>query len=152
MSLGLGCLPSHVVPERITKWLTAENISYLQLIGEDARNTLFSCVLNYGSGTQIRVIQASTKIDSICVSAVLELKASTVKKLKQKTKTELENIFNELRLKLSCIDAELTIRSDNIVVSNTIYYDGLTKDRFFKAVTDVDKAYTSTGWLLEQML
>ncbi len=82
----------------------------------------------------------------------MELKASTVKKLKQKTKTELENIFNELRLKLSCIDAELTIRSDNIVVSNTIYYDGLTKDRFFKAVTDVDKAYTSTGWLLEQML
>jgi hypothetical protein len=140
------------VPERVTKWLTAENISYSQLIGEDARNTLFSCVLTLGSGTTIRVIQASARIDSICVSAVLGLTPVQVKMLSQKTKTTSENVFNELRFKLACIDVELDVHSDNFVVSNTIYYDGLTKDRFFKAVSDVDKAYGFAGWLLEQML
>jgi hypothetical protein len=150
LSLPKGCLPSHVVPNKIKSWLVAEEFEFVQLIGEDARNTLFNYLVTLPSGTKVNVVQASSRVDSVCVSAGLPFSASQVKMLRQKSKVEREDVFSGLRLKLAPLDVGLGFGDDMVVFSSMIYYDGLTKDSFFKAVSDVDKAYSLAGWLLRK--
>ena len=152
MALGLGCLPAHVVPARIKNWLKAEKLDFVQLIGEQSRNTLFNYSIGLESGTKINVFQYSNKIDSICVSAVLDLLPNHIKKLSQKSSADREAVFSEVRFKLACLDVAVTFGENKMVVSNNIYFDGLTKDRFFKAVTDIEKAYNLAGWVMKQLL
>ena len=152
MGLGFGCLPAHVVPVRLKNWLKAEKLSFVQLIGEQSRNTLFCYSVTLESGLNIKVFQYSHKIDSICVSAVLDLLPHQIKKLSQKSKVERETILSEARLKLACVDVSVTFGDNKMVVSNNIYFDGLTKDRFFNAVSDVEKAYSLAGWVMKQLL
>ncbi len=145
MALPKGCLPSHEIPERIKRWLEAEEFSYVQIIGELARNMLFSYVVTMPSGTKITVFQPSNKKDSICISTALVLSADQVKKLRQKSKIEREEIFSELHFKLASVDVEFTVEGGEIyrrtVINHPIYYDALTKDRFFKAIFTVYKAF-----------
>ena len=156
MAIPKGCLPSKEVPERIKRWLDSEEYSYVQIIGELARNTLFSYLLTLLSGTEISVFQPSNKKDSVSVSAALVLSATQVKRLRQKSKIEQEEIFSELRFKLASVDVEFTFEGGEIcrriVISHLIYYDVLTKDRFFKAISMVNKAYSLAGWVLKQSI
>lgn len=156
MALPKGCLPSHEVPERIKRWLEAEEFSYVQIIGEQALNTLFSYVVTLPSGTKISVFQPSNKKDSICVSAALVLSVDQVKKLRQKSKIEREEIFSELHFKLASVDVEFSFEGGEIyrriVISHPIYFDALTKDRFFKAVSTVYKAFSLASWVIKQSI
>ncbi len=156
LAIPKGCLPSQAVPERIKQWLEAEEFSYVQLIGELARNTLFSYVVTLPSETELSVFQSSNKKDSICVSGVLVLSADQVKQLRQKSKVEQEEIFSELQFKLASVDVEFTFEGGEvyrkIAINHPIYYDGLTKDRFFKAISMVNKAYSLAIRVLKQLI
>ena len=156
MSISKGCLPSQAIPVKLRRWLEAEEFSCVQLIGELARNTLFSYVVTLPSETKIVVFQPSNKNDSICVSCALVLSADQVKRLRQKSEAEQERIFSELQLRLSSVDVDFTFEGGEvyrkIVVNHVIYYDGLTKNRFFKAISTVNKAHHLSRLLLKQLL
>ena len=132
MALGKGCLHAHVVPEKIKKWLKEEEYPFSQLIGETARNELFNYLVTLPSKTKINIVQSSSRKDSFCVNAVLPF-------IGEQT-TKKQKLISKMRFKLAPVDATLDFTEDKIVASHIIYYDGLTKDRLFQAISTIDKA------------
>ena len=145
MAFGKGCLPAHVVPEKIKKWLTGEEYPFIQLIGETARNELFNYLVTLPSKTKINVVQSSHRKDSLCVSVVLPFFGEQATSKKQK-------LFSKMRFKLAPVDVTLDFMDDKIVASHMIYYDGLTKDRLFRAISTVEKAYGLLDLVLKKNL
>ena len=156
MAIPKGCAPSHAVPAKLKKWLEEEEFSYVQLIGELARNTLFSYHLTLPYDTEITVFQATDRKDSVNVSAVLLLSAEQVKKLREKSKKEQEEFFSDLCFKLAPLDVDLTLEGGevyrSISLNHQIFYDGLAKDRFFKAISVIDKAHSLAKWITKHSL
>ena len=128
----------------------------MQIIGELAKNTLFSYVVTLSPEREFVVFQSSNKNDSICISSVLVLSKDQIKKLRQKPKDEQVEIFMELQLKLASLDVEFTFEGREICrrigINHTIYFDGLTKDRLLKAVSLFHKAYSLASWVLEKSI
>jgi hypothetical protein len=156
LAIPKGCLPSKEVPEKLKRWLDAEKIYWVQLIGEFARNTIFSFHVTLPSGTELTVLQPSDKKDSLMVSATLFLTEEQSKRLRQKPLCVQEDTLSDLRFKLAPLEVELKIEGGEIYrrisINHQIYFDGLTKDRFFRAVSTVKRAYELAEWILEQQL
>ena len=152
MALGKGCLHAHVVPEKIKKWLTEEELNFVQLIGEQARNALFNILVTLPSKTKVNIVQSSHKKDSLCVSAVLIFGANQIKQLEQKSKPEIEKIFSKIQFKLAAVDAIINFGENKLTASHIIYYDGLTKDRLFHAISIIEKAYILSDLALKKAL
>ena len=156
MAIPRGCLPAQEIADKIKLWLDAEELNSVILIGEFARNTLFSFHVTLPSGTEITVFQSSNKKDSITISATLFLPDEKVKKIRKKLKSKQEKIFSEVLIKLAPLDVEVILEGGEICqridINHQIYFDGLTKDRFFGAVSTVNKAYRLTEWILEQSI
>lgn len=156
MAIPKGCLPAQQVPEKLKRWMDSEELNWAQLIGEFAQNTLFRYHITLESGTELNVFQPSIKKDVINVSAALFLSSSQIKNLRQKSKHDQEKILLKLNFKLAPIDVELEIEGGEIYrrisITHQIYYDALTKDRFFKAISTVDKAVKLTNLILEYSL
>jgi len=154
LSFPKGCEPSQAIPEKIKKWLKMENLNFNQVVGEGARNTLFNYHVTLPSGTSFNVFQPSNKKDSICVSTALIFGDALNKKFNQKTKIEREEIFSEMRFKLVSLDVEFNFYNGEfpkrLVINHPIYYDALSKDRFFKAISTVYKAFILSTWILRQ--
>lgn len=156
MAIPRGCLPAQEIADKIKLWLDAEELNSVILIGEFARNTLFSFHVTLPSGTEITVFQSSNKKDSITISSTLFLPDEKVKKIRKKLKSKQEKIFSEVLIKLAPLDVEVILEGGEICqridINHQIYFDGLTKDRFFGAVSTVNKAYRLTEWILEQSI
>jgi len=156
LAIPKGCLPSQKVTEKLKRWLDAESIDCVQLIGEFARNTLFSFHVTLPSGTELTVFQPSDKKDSITISGTLFLSEEQTKRLRQKPRCVQEDTLSDLCFKLAPLDVELTFEGGEIYrrigINHQIFFDGLTKDRFFKAVSTVNRAYRLAEWILEQSI
>ena len=154
MAISRGCLPSQKIADTIKQWLETEEFDCVVLIGEFARNTLFSYHVSLPSGTEITVFQPSNKKDSIIVSATLFLSDNQVRRLRKKPKDIQEKLFTKVLIKLAPLDVELTLEGSEICqricIDHQIYFDGLTKDRFFKTISTVNKAYRLVEWILEE--
>ena len=151
-----GCLPAQQIAVKIKRWLDSEELDCVMLIGEFARNTLFSYHVTLLSGTEITVFQPSNRKDSITVSATLFLSDDKVRKLRKKEKSIREETFSEVLIKLAPLDVELFLEGGEVCqrigINHQIYFDGLTKDSFFKAVSTVNKAYRLAEWILERTI
>ena len=156
MAIPKGCLPAQEIADTIKHWLDAEDLYNVILIGEFARNTLFSYHVTLPSGTEINVFQPSNKKDSITLSATLLLSDEKVKKIRKKLQHKQEEIFSKVLIKLAPLDVELTIEGGEIYqrinINHQIYFDGLTKDRFFGAISTVNKAYRLAERILEESI
>lgn len=141
-----------MVPNKIKNWLLVEELEFTYVIGEDARGTLFNFLVTLSSGTKVNLLQPSNKQDSVFVSAVLHFSDSQAEAMNQKSVVEREEIFSELRFKLVPLDVTVSFGDNTAVFSHVIYYDGINKDRLFKAVSEVDKAYSLADWLLKQVI
>jgi hypothetical protein len=156
MAFPRGCLPSQEVPSKIKRWLESEEFSCVQIIGELARNTLFSYVVTLSTEIEIVVFQPSDRKDSICLSGALVLSEDQVKRLLQKSKVDQVELFMELQLNLASVDVEFTFEGGEVCrrigINHTIFFDGLTKDRFFKGISMFNKAYSLASWILKKSL
>ena len=156
MAIPRGCLPSQEIADKIKQWLDAEELDSVILIGEFARNTRFSFHVTFHSGTEITVFQSSNKKDSITISATLFLPDEKVKKIRNKLKTQQEELFSEVLIKLTPLDVDVILEGGEICqridINHQIYFDGLTKDRFFGAISTVNRAYRLAEWILEQKI
>ena len=144
------------VMQTVETWLEEEGFSYAQAKGTQAGNTLFNYVVTLPSGTKMNIFQPSNRKDSICVSTALSFSDKQLKTLRQKSKIERDEILSEMRYKLAPLDVEFRFENGEltrrIVILHPIYYDALTKDRFFRALSAVHKAFNIAGWILTQSL
>jgi hypothetical protein len=142
--------------ERIKTWLDEEDFKYAQVMGKQAQNTLFNYLVTLPSGKTINIFQPSNKKDSIGVSTGLRFTPEQMRLFSQKTKTEIKEILSEMQFRLASIDVELGFTGGKIPttiqISHPIYYDALTKDRFFKAIGTVYKALMIANLALTQSL
>ena len=154
MSIPKGCLPAQKTAYKIKQWLDAEELDCVKLIGEFAKNTLFSYHVTLASGTEITVFQPTNKNDSITISATLFLSEEKVKNLRNKHTSIQQGIFSEVLIKLAPLDVEVLLEGGEIFqrinINHQIYFDGLTKDRFFRAISTVNRAYRLAEWVVEQ--
>jgi hypothetical protein len=141
---------------RIKTWLDEEDYRYAQLMGKQTQNTLFNYLVTLPSGTTINIFQPSHKKDSICVSTGLAFTPEQKRLFSQKTKTERNEILSEMQFKLASVDVEFSFTGgeipNTIRIDHPIYYDALTKDRFFKAIGTVYKALLIAAWAFTQSL
>lgn len=156
MAIPKGCLPAQKIASTIKKWLEAERLDCVKLIGEFAKNTLFSYHVILASGTEITVFQPSNKNDSITISATLFLSEEKVKNLRKKHTSIQQGTFSEVLIKLAPLDVEVSLEGGEIFqrinINHQIYFDGLTKDRFFRAISTVNRAYRLAEWIVEQTI
>lgn len=149
-----GCLPAQKTAYKIKQWLDAEELDCVTLIGEFAKNTMFSYHIILATGTEISVFQPSNKNDSIIISSTLFLPEEKVKSLRKKHTSIQQGTFSELLIKLAPLDVEVSLEGGEIFqrinINHQIYFDGLTKDRFFRAISTVNRAYRLAEWILEQ--
>ena len=143
--------------ERIETWLKEEGYSYSPVTGEQASNTLFNHLVHLPDGKHhVNIFQPSTKEDSISVSTGLLFTEEQRKGFSQKTRIERDEILSEMRFKLASIDVEFGFINGQMPkamqFTHPIYYDALTKDRFFKAITTVFKAFKIASWAFGQSL
>jgi hypothetical protein len=147
-----GCNFAHVVPEKIKKWLTEEDLSFNQPIGESTQNTLFNYLVSLPSGVTVNIVQSTHRKDSLCVSSTLTFSGEPLKKLGQKQNFEKQKIYSKIRFKVAAVDVSLDFKDDKIVASHIIYYDGLTKDRMFRTISNLEKAYILLDLALKKAL
>jgi hypothetical protein len=151
-----GCLPAQKPAYKIKKWLESEDLDCVALIGEFAENTLFSYHVTLTSGTEITIFQPTNKSDSITISATLFLSEDKVKSLRKKQRKIQESTFSEVLIKLAPLDVEVSLEGGEVFqrinINHQIYFDGLTKDRFFRAISTVNKAYRVAEWIVEQTI
>jgi hypothetical protein len=151
-----GCLPAQKTAYRIKQWLESEGLDCVALIGEFAKNTLFSYHITLASGTEITVFQPTNKSDSITISATLFLSEDKVKSLRKKQRSIQEGTFSEVLIKLAPLDVEVSLEGGQVFqrinINHQIYFDGLTKDRFFTAISTVNRAYRLAEWIVEQTI
>ncbi|PVX27340.1 MAG: hypothetical protein CW716_02825 [Candidatus Bathyarchaeum sp.] len=156
LAIPKGCLPAQKIASTIKKWLEAERLDCVKLIGEFAKNTLFSYHVILASGTEITVFQPSNKNDSITISATLFLSEEKVKNLRKKHTSIQQGTFSEVLIKLAPLDVEVSLEGGEIFqrinINHQIYFDGLTKDRFFRAISTVNRAYRLAEWIVEQTI
>ena len=152
LAFNKGCSFAHVIPEKIKKWLTEEELTFKQPIGEPVHSTLFNYIVTLPSKLEVNVVQSSHRKDSICVSSILTFSAKQTEKLKQKQNSEKTKIFSKIRFKLAPVDVSLDFKDNKIVANHVIYYDGLTKDRLFKTISEMDKACTLLDLALQKEL
>jgi hypothetical protein len=142
--------------ERIKTWLDEEDFKYAQVMGKQAQNALFNYLVTLPSGKKINIFQPSNKKDSIAVSTGLRFTPEQMRLFSQKTKTERNEILSEMRFKLASLDVEFGFTGgeipSTIKITHPIYYDALTKDRFFKAIGTVYKALLIAAWAFTQSL
>ena len=156
MPIPKGCLPAQKTAYRIKQWLEAEELDCVKLIGEFAKNTLFSYHVTLASGTEITVFQASDKNDSITINATLFLSEEKVKSLRKKQTSLQQGTFSEVLIKLAPLDVEVSLEGGEIFqrinINHQIFFDGLTKDRFFGAISIVHRAYRLAEWIVEETI
>jgi hypothetical protein len=149
-----GCLPSKKISLKLRHWLEEEDLECIPLIGEFARNTLFSYHVIVASGTEITVFQPSNKSDSVTISATLFLSEEKVRKLRKKQINIRQDIFSKVLIKLAPLDVDVYLEGgevfQRISINHRIFFDGLTKDRFFKAISTVNRAFRLAEWILER--
>ena len=154
LAIPRGCLPAQKIAYKIKQWLEAERLDCVILIGEFAKNTIFSYHVTLESGTEITVFQPSDKNDSITISATLFLSEEKVKSLRKKHASIQQSTFSEVLIKLAPLDVEVSLEGGEIFqrinINQQIYFDGLTKDRFFRAISTVNRAYRVAEWVVEQ--
>lgn len=154
MAIPRGCLPAQKIAYTIKQWLEAEGLDCVSLIGEFAKNTMFSYHLILKSETEITVFQPSDKSDSITISATLFLSEEKVKSLRKKDASIQQSMFSKILIKLAPLDVEVSLEGGEIFqrinINHQIYFDGLTKDRLFRAISTVNRAYRLAEWVVEQ--
>jgi hypothetical protein len=143
------------VQQRIETWLKDEGFEYSQIADEGTRKTLFTYLVSR-TGTKWIVFQPSDKKDSVCVYARLLFTDEQSRLFGKKTQIERNEILSEMRFKLASLDVEFTFENGQmpraIRFDHPIYYDALTKDRFFKAIGTIYKALKIASWAFAQSL
>ncbi len=129
------------VGKRIEEWLDDEGFSVWKLADENSR---FSFKMTRDECPPLLVLQPQSKSDSLIVTSDVRLTDEGQEKLLALPK-EREFMLFDLKMVLLSTECRCQFMPSSkswksIRVSKPVFYDGLTKDRFFETVDVVSRA------------
>jgi len=119
------------VGKRIEKWLVDEEFSVSSVADENAH---FFYKVTKDGGVTLSVLQRQNKTDSILIVSDVSLTDEDQKKLAPMPEKDRRSMLLDIRMDL------LSTEWKTIRVSKSIFYDGLSKDRFFETMDIVMRA------------
>jgi hypothetical protein len=130
------------VGERLEEWLEAEGFNVWKFADDDSR---FSFKVTRDECPPLLVLQPQSKVDSLLVRCDVRLADKGQEKLLALPEKEREFMLFDLRMVLLSTECRCQFVPSSrswkaIRVSKPVFYDGLTKDRFFETVDTVARA------------
>jgi len=140
------------VGKRIEKWLIDEAFQISKVADE---NAYFSYKVTKDGGMTLSVLQPQNKTDSILVVGDISLTDEDQKKLATIPEKERRVMLSDLTMDLLTTQCRWqfippTEAWETIRVLRPIFYDGLSKDRFFETVDIVMRAVLSVIFALQR--
>jgi hypothetical protein len=143
------------VKKLIKKWCEEEGI-----FGEENEDTLseFNFTINYPTKIQhkMNVLQPADSSRVVIMSGT-RFESEDVEKMRSLSKEKLDGLLWELRFILGSRPTEFDLRRpvdvlESFIITTVIYFDGLTKDRFMTAISDVYKSKLLASWKIQERL
>ncbi len=133
------------VQKRIEKWLLDEGFSVWEFADDDSH---FSYKANRDDLLPLSIFQPQNKNDSIIVVGDIRLSEESQKKLSAVSEEERKFMLYEFKMVLLSTECRWQLSPSPeswkaIRVSKSVFYDGLSKDRFFETVNVVTRAISS---------
>lgn len=130
------------VGKKIEKWLGDEGFNTWKSAEE---NCHFSYKATRKDCQPLLVFQPQSKIDSFSVAGDMKLSRESQKKLGEIPEKQRRFMFFDFKMALLSTEChwQFTPSSESwktVRVSKTVFYDGLSKDRFFETVDSVTRA------------
>lgn len=130
------------VRERIETWLTDEEFSVWKFGDVDSR---FSYKVSRNDCLPLSILQPQSKTDSVLIVSDIRLTDEDQKKLMKIPEKERKFMLFDFRMALLSTGCRWqfipsTDSWKSIRVSKSVFYDGLSKDRFFEIVDVVMRA------------
>jgi hypothetical protein len=130
------------VGKRIEKWLVDEEFRVSSVADENAR---FFYKVTKDGGVTLSVLQRQNKTDSILIVGDVSLTDEDQKKLATIPEKDRRSMLLDIRMDLLSTKCRWqfippTQSWKTIRVSKSIFYDGLSKDRFFETMDIVMRA------------
>jgi len=126
--------------DKIRQWLKEEDFEFIERPDVETKLTIDIIEDKY---TIISIAFHKDSLDSIIIAANIDFNENEQNMLKSlKTKTEIVMDIRKFIIQMH-LDPSFPIFADsikNIFFQKTIYFDGLTKDRFFEVLTDISNA------------
>ena len=123
--------------DKIRQWLKEEDFEFNERPDKETKLTIDIIEDKY---TIISIAFHKDSLDSIIIAAHIHFNENEQNMLKSlKTKTEIVRDIRKFIIQMH-LDPRFPIFADsikNIFFQKTIYFDGLTKDRFFEVLTDI---------------
>jgi hypothetical protein len=143
----------NVNQEKLQKWLVEEG--YTVKLKDDPQ-AYFTLVTEHPTHVVLNVLQPLRSKDSILVVGRLPFPEEYVAKLRALPEKERVNFLWGLRFDLIANQVQFQLQPNGvdptaIVVLNTVWYDGLTKDRAMTAVQHIADATLLVMWKFQQL-
>lgn len=134
------------VKKKIEKWLLDEGFTVWEFADEDSH---FAYKANRDDCLPLSIFQPQNKNDSILVVGDIRLSEESQEKLLAVPEEERKFMLYEFRMVLLSTECRWRFVPPSeswksIQISKAIFYDGLSKDRFFETVDIVTRAISST--------
>lgn len=133
------------VKKRIEKWLLDEGFAVWEFADE---NSHFAYKANRDDCLPLSIFQPQNKNDSVLVVGDIRLSEESQKKLSAAPEEERKFMLYEFRMVLLSTECRWRFIPSSeswkaIRISKAVFYDGLSKDRFFGTVDVVTRAISS---------
>jgi hypothetical protein len=131
--------------KRVAKWLFDEGFSVWEFADEESH---FSYKANRDEYLPLSIFQPHDKTDSILVAGDVRLSEESQRKLSAVSEEERKFMLYEFKMVLLSTECRWQLIPSSecwkaIRISKAVFYDGLSKDRFFEALDVVTRAMSS---------
>lgn len=141
-----------ISPDTIRDWLADEGL-FRQKVADDKAQ--FHFTIEIGQQNFMDVIQPKGKTDLIIVGTGVSVSPEHLHKMTELSPKRRENFLWNFRLTLNQMEVSLTLNHpDNILqffaMNDSIYEDGLSKDRLMHMINKIARAKIHGIWLIQQ--
>jgi hypothetical protein len=142
------------VRDQIRKWCDEEGI-----FDSEKKDPLsdFNFVVNFPVELEhkINILKPGNSVDRVVIVSGMRLDEEVVRKLEELPESELEEFLWDLRFTLGNRPTEFELRRpkkapEAIIVTSSIYFDGLTKDRLMTTLREVYKSKLLATWKIRK--
>jgi hypothetical protein len=136
----------------IQKWLSDEGM-FRKKIDDETANFHFSA--ESGPQNFIDIVQPKGKKDCLVIGTLINVSPEHLQQLQLSTTDRKEIFLWNIRLSLNKMAVDFTLNHPNSVlqsftISDIIFEDGLTKDRFIDTIRKVIRAKLQGVWLVQK--
>lgn len=141
--------------ERIQTWLM--DIGY-QIGTPTDDNSRFHLAVTTPLGTLVDVLQPNTQSDMVILGAGYQLTPEQTKRLKELNERRRDEFLWDLRFSLVLGHFSFDVQPasqallEKVIITDTLYYDGITKNSFMKSFDHVHRGLMFTMWKLGKEL